>query len=485
MQKLAKLPPIDKTIHFIGIGGIGMSALALIVKDWGYNVSGSDSNISARLEDLRERNIQIFSSQASKNIEVVTQKSKNNVLVIISSAIKDGNQELEAAKEAGLEIWHRSDLLAALMGQKQSVVIAGSHGKTTTSTIVTTLLALTGKDPTAVIGGQVPFYQSNAHSGKGKIIVAEGDESDGSVIKLKANLGVITNLEFEHADHYKNLKELIETMKIFANGCEKILANYDCPNLQSSLKDCYWWSTKQTEEVDFAALPISIEGDKSIVRFFEKGKFIDDITIGLPGIHNLSNAIAAIATCRLQGVSFKQIKNNIMFIERPSRRFEYKGEWKNRQFVDDYAHHPTEIESTIKMANKIITSKQTPFPKTSERLVVVFQPHRFSRTNIFIKDFARCLSESKLLILSPTYAAGEDYIEKASISSIAKEIKKIKPSLEIYLAKNLQEVVALLKENSKRKDLILTMGAGDINNVWKLINKKEEIQKCPELKQAA
>ncbi len=462
-----------------------MSALALIVKDCGYNVSGSDSNISGRLQDLTKSNIQIFSSQAPQNIEVIREKSKNKVLVVISSAIKDENLELEAAKKAGFEIWHRSDLLAALMEQKQSVVIAGSHGKTTTSTIVTTLLALTGKDPTAVIGGEVPFYQSNAHSGKGKIFVAEGDESDGSIIKLKGNLGVITNLEFEHADHYKNLKEVIETMKIFADGCENILANYDCPNLKKSLKDCYWWSTKQIKEVDFAALPISIEGDKSIVQFFEKGQFIDEITIELPGMHNLSNAIAAISTCRLQGISLKEIKSNIMLIKRPARRFEYKGTWKKRQFVDDYAHHPTEIDSTIEMAKKIIKSKQSPFPESPERLVVVFQPHRFSRTNRFLKNFARSLGESELLILAPTYAAGEEYIKKASSTSIAKEIKKIKPNLEIYLAKNLQEVISLLKENSKRKDLILTMGAGDINNVWKLLNKKEEVQECLELKQAA
>ena len=174
-----------------------------------------------------------------------------------------------------------------------------------------------------------------------------------------------------------------------------------------------------------------------------------------------------------------------MLIERPSRRFEYKGKWKDRQIIDDYAHHPTEINSTIEMAHKIIESNQTPFPDISKRLVVVFQPHRFSRTNTFINDFARALSKTELLILAPTYAAGEDYIESANISSIAKQILKIKPNLKIYIGASMKEVIKLIKENSRRKDLILTMGAGDINNVWKLLNNEEKIKECPEFKQAA
>ena len=222
-------------MHFLGAGGIGMSALAQILIDRGHQVSGSDRRMSPAMEGLQALGMVAFGSQVPENFRELDQRGISAPLVVISSAIPDSNPELIEARERKLTIWHRSDLLAALIDQQPSIAVAGSHGKTTTSTVVTSLLHSAGDDPTAVIGGIVPCYGTNGHAGSGRLLVAEADESDGSLVKFNAALGVITNLELDHTDHYRDLDDLITTMRRFGSGCGRLLANQDDPILERAL----------------------------------------------------------------------------------------------------------------------------------------------------------------------------------------------------------------------------------------------------------
>ena len=443
-----------------------MSALALILANRGYSVSGSDQRISNSLQTLIANGITIFKNQSALNISSVCKNQIQSPLIIISTAIPSTNPELRAAKSAKLKILHRSDVLAHLIDNQPSIVISGTHGKTTTSTIITTLLAKNNQDPTAIIGGLIPYYKSNANSGKGKLLVAEADESDGTIVKFNATLGLITNLELDHINHYTNIKYLIKTMKTFGENSNKLLANYDCGSLRKNFKNSIWWSTKRIKGVDFAAIPSLLTGKKTIANFYEKGKFIGEIVISLPGLHNLSNVTGAIAACRLIGISFKKLQQYTNALEAPLRRFEFRGIWNGRQVVDDYAHHPTEIKATLSMVKLMINSKESILPNIPKRIVSIFQPHRFSRTKHFLKEFSTSLSISDLIILPPIYDAGEIPINGVNSEAIAKCIKTINPNVPIVLCNDFDELIEVIQNHTKSGDLIVNMGAGNINNLW-------------------
>ncbi len=460
LKKLQLLPP---HIHFIGIGGIGMSALAMILAKNGYSVSGSDIKDTHILRSLASNHINIFKTQKESNIESIIKKNSNDILVVISSAIRADNIELKKAKEYKLQIKHRSEILKLLIDQKQSIVISGSHGKTTTSTYIATILSILNKDPTAVIGGIVPLYKNNYNISNSEILVAEADESDGSLIKLNSNIGIITNVELEHVDHYQGLEDVIEVMKTFADNSDYLIANYDCQNLKNNIEASKWFSIKESNDIDFALIPKESNGCEIIAEYYENGKFIDLITIPIPGIHNLSNAVAAIAACRGVGIFFKDIKKVIKYLQLPSRRFEYIGLWKNRLIVEDYAHHPSEIDASISIASTMINTKNNLSEISPERIVSIFQPHRHSRTKKFQKEFAKSLSKSDLVFITPIYSAGEDEIEGINNKIIGNELKKLKPNLEVYTPENNQDLIKLIKKCTIEKDLILIMGAGDIN----------------------
>jgi len=454
-----------------------MSALALILINRGYCVSGSDEKNNESTERLRQAGVEIFKSQKAENIQTIYERSQIPPLIISSSAIKPTNPELKAASDNKLEIWHRSDLLAYLINQQSSILVAGSHGKTTTSTLLTTLLALTKQDPTSSVGGIIPLYNSNAHAGKGKLLIAEADESDGTLIKFEAELGLITNIELDHTDHYSSLEELIITFKKFGKGCNQVLANSDCDALKNNIEATYWWSTKTTEGVHFACLPKSITGNETTADFYEEGILIGEITLKIPGLHNLSNATGAIAACRIAGIDFNDLKHAVSLLQFPSRRFDFRGNWKGRQIVDDYAHHPSEIKATISMARLMINSGNSPLPQISNRLVAVFQPHRYSRTKDFIKDFALALSKADLVLIAPIFDAGETPIKGISSERLGDFIKIVNPNLPIFTATSMDELINIIKEVSSKNDLILNMGAGDINTVWQRLyseNKKDE-----------
>ncbi len=462
-EKLKKSQELPNHIHFIGIGGIGMSALAMILAKNGYSISGSDQKKSSTLKELAESQVHIFQTQKESNIDEIYKVHGKNILVVRSSAIREDNLELCKAKNYNLKINHRSEILAFLIEQKRSIIVSGSHGKTTTSTYITTLLSYAKRNPMAIIGGIIPLYKKNYNFSDSELLIAEADESDGSLVKFNPNIGVLTNLELEHVDYYLDLEDLIKTMKKFAKKCKYLITNFDCVNLKNNIQNSKWFSIQQINNIDFALIPKESNGCEVIAEYYEKEKFIDIIKIPVPGIHNLSNTIAAIAACRQAGILFKDIKKGINNLQLPSRRFDYKGLWKNRLIVEDYAHHPSEIDAAISIASTIIKTKNNLSKISPNRLVTIFQPHRYSRTKKFEKEFAKSLSKSDLVFITPIYSAGEDEIEGINHKNIGYELKKLKPNLEIYTPENNQNLRKLIKEHTIEKDLILIMGAGDIN----------------------
>ncbi len=445
-----------------------MSALAMILIKKGYSISGSDKKNSSTLKKLSSKGVNIFESQEAINIDKIIKFNTNNqkILIVISSAIHEDNEELKRAKKYNLSIKHRSEILAFLIDQNQSIVVSGSHGKTTTSTYITTILSLANKNPTAVIGGIVPLYENNYNYGNGKLFIAEADESDGSLVKFHPNIGVITNIELEHIDYYKNLDDLNKTMTKFANNCRYLIGNHDCPNIKKNIKASSWYSIKEIDNMDFALIPKELNGREIFARYYEQEVFIDLIKVPIPGKHNLSNLIAAIAACRNCDIDFNTIKKVIKKLQLPQRRFEYKGLWKKRIVIDDYSHHPSEIEAAISMASLMIKTNKNNFPISPIRLVTIFQPHRFSRTKKFKTEFANSLIKSDLVFITPIYSAGEKEIQGIDNQLLADQIKILRPNLDIYTPNDNKELIQLIKEKTKPKDLILLMGAGNINMIW-------------------
>ena len=468
---MALLLDSHQPVHFIGVGGIGMSALARILADRGQTVSGSDPRDNATVQNLRDRGVRIFSKQTAASINTLLEAHERAPIVVISTAIPDDNPELVRARERGLDIWHRSDLLAALISQQPAIAVAGSHGKTTTSTLITTLLHQAGEDPTAVIGGIVPCIGSNGHSGQGRLLVAEADESDGSLVKFQASLGLITNLELDHTDHYRGLDDLIKTLQRFGNGCDRLLANHDDPILREHFRADAWWSVQTSDEVDFAALPLQLDGDRCHARFFESGKAVGEFTLPMPGLHNLSNATAALAACRMEGLSLERLMGGLAALQTPGRRFDLRGTWQGRHIVDDYAHHPSEVKATLEMARLMVDSGRSPLPSPPRRLLAVFQPHRFSRTQEFLGEFALALQNCDALMLAPVYAAGEKPIEGVCSRTLADRVRALRPDLPVHVADTIDELVCLVRDGSHPEDLVLAMGAGDVNGLWSQLSR--------------
>jgi UDP-N-acetylmuramate--alanine ligase len=452
-------------VHFIGVGGIGMSALAKILVDRGHPVSGSDPRDTPTSRQLMQLGVTVVHEQTAATIETLLSDGRRPI-VVVSTAIPTSNPELRRAGDAGLEIWHRSDLLAALIDQQASIAVAGSHGKTTTSTLITTLLMEAEEDPTAIIGGIVPCLGSNGHAGQGRLLVAEADESDGSLVKFRPQLGLITNLELDHTDHYDGLDDLISTMRRFADGCDQVLANHDCPILREHIQPNAWWSVTTANGVDFAALPLQLDGDRCHARFYEHGAPVGDFMLPLPGLHNLSNAAGALAACRMEGVPFERLVKGLTALKPPGRRFDLRGTWEGRHIVDDYAHHPSEVKATLAMAQLMVSSGRSPLPSPPQRLLAVFQPHRYSRTQEFLESFASALQNCDSLLLAPVYSAGEEPLTGVCSQTLADRIQELKPDLEIAVADNLDHLTQLVKTRSRREDLVLAMGAGDVNGLW-------------------
>tara|TARA_B100000965_G_scaffold396972_1_gene412768 strand:- start:1377 stop:2768 length:1392 start_codon:yes stop_codon:yes gene_type:complete len=446
--------------HFVGIGGIGMSAIAIALLKKGFSVSGSDVVTNEQTLKIKEMGATIFERQEDKNIDTIQKKYDDKEIIIVkSSAIKKNNQELNYSINKKLPVKHRSEILSCIMDSYESIGIAGSHGKTTTSTFLSTLLDLCTKNSSSIVGGVQPIYNSNSYIEETKYIVAEIDESDGSTGNYESDLGVITNIDFDHCDYYSNIDEIINTFKIFASNSNKILINYDCKISRNNISSSYKWSIKEIKNIDYAMIPKKLNEAYTIADYYEKGKFLDTFNIPIPGLHNLSNITAAISACRLSNVSLEKIKTNLSHLKLPNRRFELKGEFNNRKIIDDYAHHPSEIKATIKLAKL--------FLKHENKLIIVFQPHRFSRIEKFLNEFARELAQANSIIITNIYGAGEENINNINSEILTKEIYKINQN--VYYLKDNFEVKKFFNKITKPEDLIINMGAGDCNNLWSIL----------------
>ena len=442
-----------------------MSALAGILADRGFAVSGSDPRQSALSQALQQRGARIFVEQSSATVSALGGGS-HPPLVVVSSAIPEQNPELQAAREAGFEICHRSDLLAWMIGAQRSIAVAGSHGKTTTSSLIATLLTEVGMDPTAIIGGVVPAFGSNARTGASELLVAEADESDGSLVRFQPALGLITNLELDHTDHYPNLEALVHTMQCFAANCTELLANRDCPLLRENFQPQHWWSLEDSS-AQFCALPQSLDGDGSRADYLEAGTKLGDLVLPLAGRHNLSNALAAIAACRLVGAPFEALQQALQRLQPPGRRFDLRGEFAGRLVVDDYAHHPSEVEATLAMAQLMVSSGRSTLPWVPQRVVAVFQPHRYSRTAEFMERFAQALQPASTVLLAPLYSAGEQPIPGVCSVTLAERV--VAAGGEAEACPSLESLAIAVQQRSQPGDLVLVMGAGDVNRLWDLL----------------
>lgn len=465
-----------RPFHFIGIGGIGMSALAHVLTQRMLPVSGSDlasSNITQRLED---QGAQIFLTQEAANITRVAQ----GVLpqVVCSTAINPANLEYRAAVELGCPIFHRSDLLAALMKQYQSIAIAGTHGKTTTSSMVGYLLLKAGLEPTIVIGGEVDAWEGNAYVGNGAYFVAEADESDGSLVKHSAQIGVITNIELDHPDHYTTLEQVIDTFQIFASQCQQVIGCIDSPAVKAFIQPSITYSLWQSA-ADYTVDQIAYGADGTSALIIERGQVLGRLNFPILGEHNLSNALAAIAIGRLVGLEFTQIANILATFEGARRRFEHRGEHNHILFIDDYGHHPSEIQVTLAAAR--LRAESTTDPR---RVVAVFQPHRYSRTLTFLSEFAESFGNADVVITTDIYSAGEPDLGQVTGQQLADAIATHHPQ-SVYQP-SLQTVSAYLMETLLPGDLVLFLGAGNLNRVipelMTFYQKIEQKQPIPSLR---
>jgi len=440
-------------IHFVGIGGIGMSGIAELLLNLGYKVSGSDvksSDITARLKTLGGA---IFKGHAAENI-------KGADVVVISSAIDPDNPEVQAAGQSSIPVIPRAEMLAELMRLKYSIAIAGAHGKTSTTSIVASVLAEGGLDPTVVIGGKLKSIGSNAVLGEGDFIVAEADESDGSFLKFSPTIAVVTNIDKEHLDFYADL-DAIKT--VFLNFLDRIpfyglavlcLDNEPIQDLIPRMKKRYT-TYGMTSQADFQIRDVEFGQQKSRFDIYHRGNKMGMINLNLPGIHNVYNATASIAVGVELNIAFDQIKRALETVEGVQRRLEIKGESNGVTVIDDYGHHPTEIKVTLETIEENWPNR---------RKVVVFQPHRYSRTRALFDEFSRAFYQSDVLVVLPIYAASEKKIEGVTSQNLCEEIKA-HGHKEVIHADGFKTALSHLKQTLQPGDVLLTLGAGD---VWKV-----------------
>ena len=455
-----------RSIHFVGVGGVGMSALAEILAARGFTVSGSDSCITERINALRRCGVRIFRQQDARNIPILARCCDHSPLVVVSTAVKESNPELAAVRAAGLEVIHRSDLLAALLSPRlRSIAVAGSHGKTTTSTILSTLLMGVGLDPTVVVGGTVPWFGSNGRHGNDDLVVAEVDESDGTLVKFQPLLGIITNVELDHTDHYRSLGDLLHTMARFGGNCQTLLTNGDCPQLSKHLPGTRQWSLQDTSTAHYRFLPVRATANGTVADVHADGQRLGQVKLPLAGRHNLANLAAAFSAALELGISFRALRKACRAIRAPGRRFELRTVANGRILVDDYAHHPSEVAATLAMARSMVdvADGDCPLPFSPRRVVTVFQPHRYSRTGEFLEAFALALAQSDRVLLIPIYSAGERALPGISHEALAAAIARTGATVKCF--DSLKHVAADFLIHTQPGDLVIAMGAGNVNQL--------------------
>lgn len=442
-----------RKLHFVGIGGVGMSAIAEVMLDKGYEISGSDLSESEVVQKLRAKGAVIYKGHAAANVE-------GKDAIVLSSAIHQDNPELVQAKKLGLKIFHRSDILAFLLNAAKGIAVAGAHGKTTTSSMISVVLEHAGVDPTILIGGFVDYLNGNAKLGKSDYLVAEADESDGSFLKFYPHIAVVTNIEDDHMDHYGSMENIIKAFIQFVQNLDKenglAILCFDNENIRNIAPqlDRRYISYALEHEADYTAADIVADGPQTTFSVVYKGEKLGAVTLNIPGRHNVLNALATIAVCHKLGLSIEAIAAGFAVFTGTKRRFQTKFRNDDVWIVDDYAHHPTEIQTTIKAA------RQT----NPKRLVVAFQPHRYTRTQLLRKEFGSCFKGADVLILTDIYAASEEPIPGISGRTIVDEVKAQTGVDAVYIEK-LADIAPWLEQNRRKGDLIITMGAGNIYTV--------------------
>lgn len=448
-----------KNYHFIGIGGIGMSAIAKVLLQKGIKVMGSDVARSRQVQMLEELGANIKIGHDARNIIGAD-------VAVVSSAISINNPEVKAAIRKGLPILHRSEMLAALMREKKGIAISGTHGKTTTTSMVSLLAEMAGLDPTILIGGEIEQLKSNAKLGQGEYLIAEADESDGSLVRLSPNIAVITNIEADHMDYYSDICEIRGTFGKFLSRLPQdglAIMCTDDANVKMISKQ--YTGRKITFGLTNGAMLKAIKMDftemGSSFTVINRGLEIGQFRLNIPGMFNIYNALAAIAVGMEIGVDMKTIQNALMEFKGAKRRFQVLTSTNTMTVVDDYAHHPTEIMATLSAARKV---------HGSGRIISIFQPHRYSRTKYFFDLYGQSFFNSDLVIVTDIYAAGETPIPKISGELVAASLRKYGHQDVIYIP-NINDVKNYILGVAGASDFVITLGAGD---VWKVAHDLSE-----------
>jgi UDP-N-acetylmuramate--alanine ligase len=451
-QLLNQMSRKIRGIHFVGIGGIGMSGIAEVLHNLGYVVTGSDLAPSDNTERLTRLGIPIRYGHFPSNVGAVD-------VVVTSTAVKQDNPEVLEAWQRRIPVVPRAEMLAELLKVKFSIAVSGSHGKTTTTSLIASLLAQAGLDPTMVIGGKLASIGTNARLGEGEIIVAEADESDRSFLLLAPTLAVITNIDREHLDHYRDLDEIKDAFVEFANRVPFYVAVVLCGDDERVISILPRIKRRTItygieEGVEFRARDIVYEKGVSLFSLQQRGETIGLVRLNAPGKFNVLNALAAIAVAFEIGLSLPDILPGLATFAGVKRRLELKGCRSGVTVVDDYGHHPTEIRATLAAAK----------PIWEGRCHVVFQPHRYSRTQALFEEFSQAFSEVDNLIITDIYPAGEDPIPGIDGRHLACAVSKVSPAKVTYVP-GFEEIVSILLSEAQKGDVVLTMGAG---NIWKV-----------------
>lgn len=438
-----------KKVHFVGIGGAGMSALAKILVEKGYSVSGSDVKESVMTGILRDLGAKVFIGQRAENVQ-------DTEAIVVSSAIRENNPEVVEAKRLGLKRLHRSDVNAFLINNSKGIAVAGAHGKTTTTSMLGVSLDYEGVSPSIIIGGEVDYLGSNAKLGKSDYLVSEADESDGTFLKYYPYIGIVTNVENDHMDHYGTMENIIKAFTQFLNQIREDgwgVVCFDNENIRNIVNNVNRniVSYAIDHEADYVAANIKADASGTSFDVIHKRENLGTVKLNVPGRHNVLNAMACVVTGITLGQSVAQMAEGLTMFNGAKRRFQTKGKAQGVWVVDDYAHHPTEIATTLKAA------RQTQ-PK---RLVCAFQPHRYSRTQLLQKEYGSCFRDADLLVLTDVYSAGEDPIPGIDGELLVKEVAEQTGQRTVYI-KDKKEIAAYLKSIAQEGDLIMTMGAGDI-----------------------
>ena len=448
----------NEVIHFIGIGGIGMSGLAQIMKNMGFKIQGSDLYQNKNTERLIKLGIKVFYGHRKKNLKKAT-------IIVISSAIKNNNNELKAARRKKLSVFKRGDMLANIVSLKKNIIITGSHGKTTTTSLVANILVEAGLDPTVINGGVINSFKNNAQLGKGEWAVIESDESDGSFLKLPVTYSIVTNIDREHLDYYGNFEKLKKSFHKFIektpsfgksiicidnNNLKFLINKYKSKNILTYGFDKS--SNYQIINVDknknYSVFDINVKHSKNKIYKIKK------IKINLLGNHNISNTTAAIGIALNLGIKINIIKKALKKFLGIQRRFTKVFSIKKREFFDDYAHHPTEIKAVIEGARQVYKNR---------KIVCVFQPHRYSRIKALKKEFASSFKSSNTVVLCPVYSAGEKIKYNFNQDNFSKLISK-KSRVQVINVANRQELKNYIKKNLLDEEMVICMGAGSISS---------------------